>query len=157
MEERPAIQIRPCEDSNVPQLMTFIDRHWRQGHILSHDRALLDWQFAPSRGKSMGFPGPTVLLAWNGQAIVGILGLIPFQLNLSGRVSPAAWLSLWLVTPEARRSTAGLDLLRKAQEMGFKAIFGVGMNDTVKRVYSTLGFEVMDEVPMRLLKPEHKI
>src|SRR5688572_14165913 len=80
----PPIRVRPCTEDDIPKVMPFIHQHWHAGHILSRDETLLRWQFHPSRAGTELFPGLTVMLAVMDGEIGGMLGLIPFDLNLHG-------------------------------------------------------------------------
>ena len=84
------IRIAACREAELPALMRFIGTHWRAGHILSRDETLLRWQFDPTLIKGRSLPGPSVMLAWHGDEIVGILGLIGFDLNVAGASCVAA-------------------------------------------------------------------
>ena len=39
------IEIRRAVYEDIPAIMSFIDEHWKKGHILARDRAFFEWQF----------------------------------------------------------------------------------------------------------------
>jgi hypothetical protein len=93
------------------------------------------------------FNGPSILLAWRGDRIVGMLGLIYFDFNLRGILIPGVWLSHWYTIPELRAHGVGLKLLWAVHDLGYDAIFVLGINDTARKVYSVLGFELLKSMP----------
>jgi hypothetical protein len=139
------LQIRLCAPDQVPALMQFIDRHWRSGHILSRDEALLRWQFAPGRLPAEHGQDLSVLLAQQGEMIVGMLGLIPFQFNLLGRRIAGAWLANWLALDEV--PGAGLTLMDAARKLGCQARFAFGTGQAVEGLYGRMGFETLKRCP----------
>lgn len=125
--------------------MSFIDAHWRRGHILSRDGALLRWQFAPGRLPGAQDDDLSVLLAWRGGKMVGMLGLIPFAFNFRGRRTSGAWLANWLALGDARG--AGLMLMDAARKLGCEARFAFGIGQAVEALYARMGFEVLRRCP----------
>jgi len=71
---KESVQIKCCSQDDVEELRRFIDNHWRRGHVLARDEVLLRWQFDHTRAKGKAFHGPSVLLAWEEDRIVGMLG-----------------------------------------------------------------------------------
>lgn len=142
------IVIARCRDHEVHDLQRFIDEYWRQGHILARDEALLRWQYDPRRAPNGDWPGPTVLLAKSGQQIVGMLGLILTEINVRGSTLPGVWLAVWLSAPEARKHGVGLKLLDAAwATSGCEAVFILGINEQVQRIYAGLDYEILEAMP----------
>jgi hypothetical protein len=141
-----AVRFELCRDDDVPALMRFIGTHWRADHILSRDEALLRWQFAPELlgGRA---PGPTVMLAWLDDEIVGMLGLTGFALNMAGEQFSAAWLSHWFAAPAYRGYDVALGLMRAARGVGVDALGTLGANEVSRRLLPHLGFEVLASLP----------
>jgi GNAT superfamily N-acetyltransferase len=141
------IQIKHCRDDDVDAVRRFIDTHWRHGHVLARDASLLRWQFDQTRTKANTLQGLSILLAWQGDRIVGMLGLIYFDFTIRGIVVPGVWLSHWLTIPESRAHGVGLKLLWAVHDLGYDAIFVLGTNQTATKVYSALGFELLPCMP----------
>ena len=106
-ELKGGVEIRRCADGEVAQLQHFIASNWNRDHILARDEALLRWQFDGRRLAGGSSDGPSVLLAWEHGSIVGMLGIIPFDLSIPGATAPGCWLSQWFTTPEARSGGVG--------------------------------------------------
>jgi Acetyltransferase (GNAT) domain len=141
------IQIKHCGEDDVDAIRRFIDTQWRRGHVLARDASLLRWQFDQTRTKAKTLQGLSILLAWQGDRIVGMLGLIYFDFNIRGIVIPGVWLSHWLTIPESRVDGVGLKLLWAIHDLGYDAIFVLGTNQTATKVYSALGFELLSWMP----------
>ncbi len=127
----------------IAELQALIEEHWRRGHLLAREEGLLRWQHR--------LPGDTerlsVLVAREGEQIVGALGVIVVPFCLHGRRSSGAWLTTWIATPEARRRQGGLLLLRAALEQPFGFVGTTGANETALRIYRALGFSIRESIP----------
>ncbi len=142
-----ALKVALCGEHDVPALMRFIGNEWRAGHILSRDERLLRWQFAPERMRGRRARGPTVLLAWLDGAIVGMLGLTGFELNVAGDRCPGIWLSHWFAAPAYRRYNVALRLLWAARDLGLDALATLGANEVSAKVLGRLGLELIPSLP----------
>jgi hypothetical protein len=143
----PPIRVRWCTEDDIPKVMRFIHHHWRAAHILSRDEALLRWQYSPPRAKTESFRGPTVVLALTNGEIGGMLGLIPFDLNLRGITRRGAWLSQWICAPELRHYNVGLALLWQIHKLKYDALWGIGVSHAGARVTAGLGFQPLPAIP----------
>jgi hypothetical protein len=141
------IQIKPCSEDDVDAVGTFIDTHWQRGHVLARDQSLLRWQFRPIRPPADPRHGLSILLAWDEDRIVGMLGRIDFEFNVRGTLVPGVWLSHWLTIPDVRADGVGLRLLWAIHDLGVAAVFVLGTNDTAGKVYAALGFELLPGLP----------
>jgi hypothetical protein len=135
-----------CREQDVPAIMAFIHDHWAKNHILSRNEALVRWQYDSSlRGDCDG--PPSILLAWSGDRIVGMLGLTYMRWLQGGRTYRGAWTSHWFVAPEFRRSQLSLSLIRRAGQLGAELIGSVGINDLAMSLIRNIGYEPIDEIP----------
>ena len=147
------ISIDWCAADRVPVLQSLIDSHWRKGHILARDGALLRWQYRhPSDPERL-----SVLLAEHNGDPVGMMGLIPCGFCVRGARVPGAWLAMWLTVPEWRPRRLGLRLLRQlfTRDYGMVGVLGVNQ-ETTGAIYKALGFAAFDVVPrwVRITSPE---
>lgn len=142
------VQVTFCSEKEIYLLQQFIDQYWKQGHILSYDQKLLLWQYSQQRSYIKPLNGPSVLIARdNKDNLVGMLGLINVEVNVQGKLYPGVWLAIWLSIPEAKRLGAGLKLLWSVHKMGYQAIFVVGSNEMVNRVYEGLNYWIYRDMP----------
>jgi hypothetical protein len=145
--EAPPIQIKPCTEDKIPQVMQFIHQHWHAGHILSRDETLLRWQFQPGRGGTEWLTGLTVVLALVNGEIGGMLGFIPFDLNLKGITKRGAWLAQWVCVPQLRAYNVGFALMWQVQKLNYDALLGMGLSPAGARGTSALGFRPIPAIP----------
>ena len=141
------IQIRLCQTDEIERFKEFVETYWGRDHILARDEALLRWQFEPNRGGRQEVPGLSVLLAWQGTRIVGMVGIIPFDLNIRGETIQAIWFPQFLTVPDLRGQGVGGQLIQAINDMGYELICGLGYNDRVGNIYTRLGFEMLPDVP----------
>jgi GNAT superfamily N-acetyltransferase len=150
------IRIAACREEDVPVLMRFIDAHWSAGHVLSRDETLLRWQYDPTRIAGGAPQGPSVLLAWHREELVGMLGLTGFDWNAEGIPMTGAWLSQWLVAPEKRSRGVAMWLLVAARALGLEVLATLGANAVSTKVLSTLGWELIPDVPRWIGVMDHR-
>ena len=127
--QAPTTTIEPCRDP--AQLRAYIDQYWRQGHILSRDQRMFDFQYRTPWVNQKIWPGGTSVLciyeSGGAGRLLGFLGSIvaPYPRPQS------YWLALWHVLPELKGGGAGGKLLQKMQEIayaqdGWIGTFGAG-------------------------------
>jgi len=142
--------------SRLEELQTFVDEHWRRGHVLARDADLLRWQH-----RRRADPDTlAVLVAEEDGRLVAMLGWIEFEACLGEERVPGGWMTNWLVVPEARGRGLGLALVRHAMEHAYDFIGALGANSATLHVLGTAGFaevrmhrwvRVFDEDALRAL------
>jgi hypothetical protein len=147
MTQLESIRMALCREQDVAPLMRFIDAEWRAGHVLSRDENLLRWQFDRRLLPGREFPGPTVMLAWQGDAIVGMFGLAGCRLTLEGTPASGVWLCNWLASPKYRHLNVALGLWHAVERLGFDVIATLGATPTSTRLLSALQFEGIGALP----------
>lgn len=134
------VTIRQCQGADVPDVLTFLDTHWKPGHIFTADRSLFDWQHA--RRDRSGEYSIAIARRQMDDAIVGVLGYIPtrhFDPALAG--DNTLWLALWKVREDVESAGLGLRLVRYVMEHEPHTSVGViGFNPAVRPLYQALGF-----------------
>ncbi|MFO0944463.1 MAG: GNAT family N-acetyltransferase [Planctomycetota bacterium] len=135
-----------CPREDAAELQAFIDVHWRKGHVLARDRALLQWQFP---GEQAGYLN--VLVARDEQGIAGILGVIPFPFCHEGNMERGAWLSMWVVRKELQSSGIGLHLLQHVLKSNYACVGTLGGNGTTMRILGALRFHCKESLPRWIL------
>ena len=120
--------------ADTDRIASFIDEHWKHGHILSIDRALFEYMYLEKDGR-LNF-----VIAFDPQSneVIAILGYIPSD-ALHSRIS----LSMWKARPDAhlRKYKAGLAILRfLIDELKPKSIFSTGISADTRDVYKFLGY-----------------
>jgi hypothetical protein len=126
----------------APLVQELVDRHWKRGHVLAHDEALLRWQYrVPDDDRRL-----SVLLARDGDRPVGFLGVIRTPFYRRGATVRGGWLATWTVAEEARETQAGLALLVEALRE-LDVVGCLGFNEQAEAIYRRLGFEVRTPLP----------
>jgi hypothetical protein len=143
----PSIRIALCREQDVAPLMKFIGAEWQAGHVLSRDEELLRWQFDRSLLPGREFPGPTVVLAWYGDSIVGMFGLMGCRATLEGTVASAVWLCNWFASPTYRHLNVALGLWRAVEQLGFDVVATLGATPTSTKLLMALHFEAILALP----------
>jgi hypothetical protein len=134
--------------ADIAELQTFIDEHWRRGHVLARDAELLRWQYRHPRQPD----ALSVLGAWEDGVLAGVLGLVQVDFALAGERGPGGWLALWQATPAARERRVGLALLLEALRLPWRALGCLGMNEQAATIYAGLRFELVPRLP-RWVRP----
>jgi hypothetical protein len=148
------ITIRRCRTSDVPDVLAFLDAHWKPGHIFTTERALFDWQYA--RRDRPGEYCIAIAQQDGDRAIVGMLGYIPtrqFDPALAGDNS--LWLALWKVRDDVATGPLGLRLLADVTENEPHCSVGViGFQPHVAAIYTALKFQVGELRHYVLVNPD---
>ena len=140
-------RIEMCREEDVPAIMKFIHDAWATNHVLSRDEALFRWQYDGALREGRDDAPPTVLIAWSGDCIVGMLGLTYMRWQHAGCIYRGAWTSHWFVVPEYRRSQLSVQLIRRAGHFGADVIGSVGINELAMKLLPSLRYEPIDEIP----------
>jgi hypothetical protein len=148
------ITIRRCQTADVPDVLAFLQAHWKPGHIFTRDRELFDWQYArPDR------PGEyAIALARTNDSgeLVGMLGYLPtrrFDPALAGH--NAIWLALWRVREDISAGPIGLQLLNDVTAGEPHTSIGViGFQPIAAAIYTALKFQVGELRHYVLLNPD---
>lgn len=142
-----ALRVEMCREDDLPSVMKFMNDFWAPDHILSRDETLLRWQYDGALRDGRHDAPPSILLAWSGHRIVGMLGLTYMKWRQCGCTYRGAWTSHWFVAPEFRKSHLSLQLIRQAGQVGTELIGAVGVNDVAMKLLPNLGYESIDEIP----------
>ncbi|MBQ7209000.1 MAG: hypothetical protein IJS01_14470 [Lentisphaeria bacterium] len=128
-----SLDIHCCGGGEIGEAMTFIERHWKQGHILAHDLRLMDFLHRNPEGNY------NIVLAGRGDDITGFLGVIPvshFDPALTSEKD--TWLAIW---KNVGGPGDGLALFQEATAR-FETIGSIGINAKVAKLYKVLGFQL---------------
>ena len=117
--------------------MTFLHEHWKDDHILSWHRELMDWQHFAADGEY------NYLVAWRDEVVLGVLGYIPthhFDPDLGANVT---FLALWKVREDAGVAGLGIALLRQLEKLHADSVIAVsGIRESALPLYRALRYTV---------------
>lgn len=129
--------IRFCRADDIGRVEAFLDAHWAKGHVLAHDRTLMDWQHKDHDRYTYVIasrPGVAEL-----DAILGFISTRQYDATLSD--SNAVWLTTWMVNPNIKAGGLGMRVARFVQQNEPHTLIGtVGNNAAVEPVYKALGY-----------------
>lgn len=114
------LDIRLACDDDIPNIMDFIDKHWKKNHILSQDLSFFYYEHKTQNKVNF-------LLAINKQTkeIEGMLGFLYSSKNYN---KSAVWCTIWKVKDNYNKIPfLGLELKKRVRLMGICSI-GVGSN-----------------------------
>jgi hypothetical protein len=126
-----------CAKQDIKMVMDFIDKHWHTNHILSRNKALMDYQHYDKNRCRYNY-----VISKENDVIFGILGFIPldkFDNTLSD--TNTIWLSLWKNRKDAP-ANIGLALLKFLEHNVKYDILGtIGISDEAEQIYKILKFK----------------
>lgn len=122
--------------SRLEELQTFVDEHWRRGHVLARDAELLRWQHRRRADPD----ALAVLVAEEDGHIAAMLGWIEFDACVGEERVSGGWMTNWLVVPDARRRGLGRALVEHAMENAYEFIGALGANSATLHVLGSAGF-----------------
>lgn len=124
------------------QVMDFYRKHWARPIALA-DEAFFHWQFrdAPySGGKNH------CVVALKDGGLVGVMGCTPWLFHLEGRDYPAAQLTTWVVSEDARGLGIGQRILDYLCGQ-YDVLFGSGITPAALPLYTRQGFRYFAHIP----------
>jgi len=125
------MEIRLFRKAETDLYMKAIDEIWRKEHILSRDKALVDFMFYnyPMHEKYVGKENYGAIGIWEDGKIIGLGGLMIYEFNLNGTTELACNVTNSIVLEEYRNSLAGLLLFEKPFDLyPFFCSFGIGLS-----------------------------
>ena len=134
IRDKSRLSVRFAQKQDVNMLMAFINKYWKNGHILSHDQELFEFLYLEKNG-NLNFVIATEVSTGRD---VAILGFIPTNSSKS-RVSVALWKAI--NDDHLRSLHAGLFCLKYlVDEIAPRSFLCVGIESKVTAVYNFLGY-----------------
>jgi len=139
------IEICFAKTSDEPQVLRFLQEHWRADHIFVTNPELMRWQHESpdAPGRAITFVLGRRINADESSEILALLGYIPFR-----RFDPEAnWtelsLAIWKIRDDAGTPGLGLQLLKTIQRNLTPALIcAIGTSQVVRPIYKALGYKV---------------
>lgn len=122
--------IRRAELSDLSSLMSFIDKHWEEGHILSRDYDFFAYEY-----QCDNFLNFIISVGVNGN-INGMLGFIP----ASSLDNSDVWGTMWKVSRDTNNPILGIQLLQYLKAQGHRTMMSLGINRKTIGLYRYLGY-----------------
>ncbi len=143
------IEYRFAKDDEYPAIARFLNDHWAAGHVYVRSEELFRWTFARDHaGDQHGF---TVAVAVLNGELAGILGGIPFGLNLFGKSFRGVWMANYVIREDCRRGPAALKLLNMLRGGEYDATVAFGITAATTNIYRLLRGQVLPPAPRHIL------
>ena len=127
-------RIRRALTEDLPQLMHYVEREWKSGHILARDAEFFRYEY--QSGKSLNF----IISENSFGAINGMLGFIPS----SSTDDCDIWTTMWKVSRNTGNPVLGIQLLQYLKEQGHRTVMSLGINQKTIGIYRYLGYTTGD-------------
>lgn len=128
-DDPPTIHL--CSDSEIADVMRYIEENWMAGHIMAHSKRLVDFQHRNPHG------GYHFIVYGNRAKITALLGFIPTsQYDPALLPEKAVWPAIWKNTGDPGD---GLGLIEKLISQ-YDFVGSIGINPKVAKLYRVLGF-----------------
>jgi GNAT superfamily N-acetyltransferase len=149
VEKVTLMEIRYFRRSETEQLKNAIHTVWSPNHILSRNDQLINYMFHENPAKNHWIESEhySFLGVWVDSKIVGMLGVMPFEVNNKGLTRVGCSLTNWIVLPEYRSTGAGFALFHTVKEHNPEMILSLGINSTVGKLYRKMGWSILQDVP----------
>ena len=120
-----------AKKDDIDEIMEFIDREWRKGHILARNKSFFEWMY--SNGDTVNF-----VISRNEGVIDGILGFIPYDEDNS-QIALTVWKAL-----KSSNGMIGMSMLAYIEkELKPSLIASPGVNpSTTTAIYKYFKHEV---------------
>ena len=131
------VKLRFASEADLPKIKSFIDDHWKKGHILAHDTELIRWQHG-NNATDLDF----VLCEEKGD-VLGLLGFIDSSRFDPSDDSPSLSLTTWIARSDITTIGVGIAMVRFLQRNHRSlrhSTIGVGVE--AQKLLAALGFTV---------------
>lgn len=144
------ITIRRAEYEDIPDIMRFMDEHWKPGNILAKNREFFEWQFLDGDKVNM-FIG----VDEESGKIYGMIGAIIYNSSMNPDISGCTWQVI-----KSENPMLGMDLAQyRDQQLVVRYSCGAGLSKKAVRLHKLLGFTIteMDHYYRLADREEYKI
>ena len=123
-------RIRQALIADLPQLMHYVEREWKPGHIFARDADFFRYEY--QCGDSLNF-----IISENSRgAINGMLGFIPSSSSDDCDV----WTTMWKVSRDTGNPLLGIQLLQHLKALGHRTVMSLGINQKTIGIYRYLSY-----------------
>ena len=132
-------QIRYVRLDEADKLQSFIDQYWKQGHILAHNKLLLDYQHKNLTENRYNFVGAYNTITGNFDIVLGFIPRSQYDENFSDR---DIWLAIWKKNDLQLPRGMGTKLLDYLEtEYKPNTIGSIGINENIEQLYLKRGWK----------------
>lgn len=129
------VTIRRAVKEDIPNIMCFMDEHWKKGNILAKNREFFEWQFVDGDQLNM-FIG----IDEESGNIYGMIGAVVYSKRKNPDISGCTWQVI-----KSRNPRLGLELADyMAAQLGVRYNFGAGLSQKSVKINQVLGCVITD-------------
>jgi len=129
------ITIRRAEYDDIPDIMQFMDEHWKPGNVLAKNREFFEWQFGDGDRLNM-FIG----VDEEDGTIYGMVGAVVYNKSANPDISSCTWQVIKSSNP-----ILGLDLSEyMCGELNVRYSFGAGLSEKSVKINKLLGYRIIE-------------
>lgn len=142
------MEIRRLKFSEFDKLIEAIRRLWNPNHVYCRNTELLKYMVynTPYRKEFCGNDEDTTeYVAFDGDKIVAIYGLIPLEGNVFGTTVMSGTATILKADPQY--NCVGVSILQQGLKFKPDVFVGLGMNTKVMRLYNILGWDMFNDMP----------
>lgn len=144
------ITLRRAVYDDIPNIMRFMDEHWKPGNILANNRDFFEWQFVDDDAINM-FIG----INEDSNIIYGVIGVIIYNKSSNPDISGCTWQVVKSGNP-----MLGLELAEyMCKQLNVRYNCGTGLSEKAVKINKLNGYDItaMDHYYRLANKEEYKI
>jgi len=142
--------------NEINQVMAFFRAYKHPQYILGRDRDFLTWQLSPQRCRGFEQAGLSAVTLWDGDELVGLLGVIGCGFNGNGAVVDGGWLCNLIVLPQYRSAGGWMRLMKSVHSLPINVVGVVTFPPNIAQLYRAMGYQIRDRLFrfIRIVDPE---
>ena len=128
-----------CGTDEIGDVMLFLEEHWKHGHILAHDRSMMDWQYYDRLNDRYNF---TIAKDRESGELHAVGGFIPSSLYDDAIETPIVWGAIVKVREDIRAPGLSICLsIYWKDHLRLETIAGLGMSQDAINIDTHMGYE----------------
>ena len=143
------MEVRFFKKSERQLLLDSIDRLWRHEHIYVRNPEVLEHLVlnTPYRAEFAGEDNYSFLGLWHQEKVVGLLGVIPQEINAWGTIKKSATFTVWITDQTQKQAFNGLDLHNYLLDKKLDMRLCLGISSIASKMYKFLHWYLIEELP----------
>lgn len=143
------MEVRFFKKSERQLMLDSIDRLWRHDHVYVRKPEVLEHLVlnTPYREEFAGADNYSFVGMWDGDRVVGLLGLIPQRFNVFGETHLSMTPSIWITDRNYHKKINGLKMYGIEPATRVMAQVTLGTSETRRFITRNLGWYVFEDFP----------
>lgn len=143
------MEVRFFKKSERQLLLDSIDRLWKHNHVYVRQPEVLEHLVlnTPYRADFAGEDNYSFLGMWHDNDVVGLLGVIPQEVNVFGKTKQSATYTVWITDRNRKERFNGLELHNCLDNKNISMKLCIGISEVAAKMYRFLRWDSIDELP----------